>query len=449
VLEGDLLIQPPPELDAMLDLASQQIQLDSGNLDSRVRKKLYLALRESASDSETFRLFQLRLGVLSVQTLRACIEIETPHGQLAVRLLDRLTSLVDQGRLKEIHALVEDAETLFGQLEILKCDRRNKACLDDKPGKDSLYAAAAVAQIIKLDDSGLEDRWIHRYYTAVEPFYWMPEFWAAVSHRGGAPRASHGRMARMIHFWRWYLDEGIPRALVPDLSVCQTGFTPLSQEDELLRFARPLPKRPPESPLYTRFSFFDGYVEKRVSKRGRTTSMVFYREGVSCGTLSVNYSARTGEWTDDNYMAETYRRGHVESIHLGELASARQDVPIDEWVSSMEHQLLRFVSTYKFLHFMEWAEKHWDTPFQPEKHLDDIQHCYESYCRLFQEPGRNVEDTTPFVQAGWSLLAIALGKEQETATTLIHRIWPEVKDRYGDYLATIRQLMGERGIRVL
>ena len=80
MFEGDLIIPLPPELDGMLDLARQQIHLDSGNLESRIRKQLYLALRESASDSETFRLFQLRLGVLSVQTLRSCIEVETPEG---------------------------------------------------------------------------------------------------------------------------------------------------------------------------------------------------------------------------------------------------------------------------------------------------------------------------------------------------------------------------------
>ncbi|MBJ94859.1 MAG: hypothetical protein CMP23_10365 [Rickettsiales bacterium] len=397
---------------------------DVGMLSDRMRRKIYEQLAAEAEDGAQHRLIVARLGSLCAQAVRPLLD---PQDEPTRGLLTTLSKQVDAADLVGLEAAAEEALVLFKEAD--RCEDRggHPVTLRDEPEQQAQLARATVTQAVKFATGGIGAEQVHRYHRKLAPGAWMPELWAACAIANGLPEFEHSASHKMRHFWSWYLTVAIPQALDLTHSTTEPNFTqpPLEASAALARYASPWAGRPLSHPDMSRRPFLHGYVEKQVTRKGRTKSMQFVHEGSRCGHLWVDYQGRRGGYVDDQYRGINYHSGWVEEVHLSHLASTQQEVPIDQWVAEMEAGLLQTVLSTRFLWFFDWADAHWEKPFQPQLHRDDLRVCMDSIEWTFAVSNLTVEEARPYHQIMWCFCAFALDEQVARAKALFHAAWQQ------------------------
>jgi len=432
------------DIEELLYFGVEQIDHRDGILCCMFRSQLYRILKKEFSEN-LFQLIQLRIAVLCVQTTAIWLKDHSPLERNARQLLNTICQFVEQKDLLAICSLQEDAEQLFRQADIIRDNHNNVSELNDIPNQEQLYAAAAIAQLVILARNEIPEREIHSFYKKMTPRSWMPSFWASLACSRGLPQSAHGCRYKMQHFWRWYIEIAVKSALDLTCSLANPQFSlpPALPSKTDLRFARPVPPVRAHKPRTIRYAFFEGYIEKTTNKKGNTISMQFRSHGQSSGMIAVDYRARTGIWNDENYGAEKYKRGTVEHIHLSEFAGTKKKIDIHTWVREKEANLLHHVAIYRTEWLISWAKIHWEHPFHPSQHLDDIRHCLESYNRVLETNQTAIENNCSLLQVGWCLCSFALNQNITRARSIFPHAWHQEYTRLYSHLDYIKRFVGK------
>jgi len=395
---------------------------DEGMLDEQARRKVFARLENDAGPDH--RLVIARLATLCAQATRSYLRTQDTE---ALALLDVLSTHVDGGDLSGLQSVEKRAHTMFMDADRSQETKFQTVTIKDEPNQQSLLARATVAQAIKLATGGIPDDDINAYIRKVNPDVWMPEMWAACTVANGLPQFEHSTSHKMRHFWMWYLTVAIPLALDLEHPTTDPRFDPPPEQPpaHLKRYTCHWANSPTGDPNITRRAFLHGYVEKVVNNRGRTTQMRFMHNGNSCGKFWVDYQARRGTYADEQYGGINYQSGTVEEVHLSHLAASQDNVPIDDWVAEMEATVLRDVLSSRFQWFFEWADRHWETPFEPALHRDDLRVCMDSIEWVFEASNITLEEARPYHQIMWCFCAFALDEQVDRANTLFRKAWKE------------------------
>ena len=432
------------DIEELLSIGTDHIRKNTGHLCSGFHKQLRDTLISMIDDEVIYNRIELRIATLCAQTTAVWLNNEDPLSIDSRQMLHIIVESVEHNDIKSLLELSEMAEQLIHRAQVIGKDQKMFPTLNDKVGQESKYATITITQVIRLAQHELCWRHTTKDYLTFEPLTWMPSFWAAITCGGGLPRAHHNNKYQMHYFWRWYLSEAIPIALNLSHSLSDHRFVPPpdSPSHAEIRFARPLPSFKPRDPLTTRFSFFEGYLEKTVDQKERITSLKYMSRGESQILIEVDYRRRYGIWRDF-YSVEKYRRGYVEGLILGEVAQTRAQIPISTWVIEKEAKLLRSISIHRLQWLVEWAQEHWNPPFDPQRHLDDIQHCFECYQWTLELNQISVEEAHPLIQLGWSLCALILNKQVANALNIFRQAWSQEHENFWYYKTEIKSLAGK------
>jgi len=413
---------------------------DEGMLEGKVRREIYQQLREEARDEAEFRLVIARLSSLCAHAMAHYL---SPQDEAASAMLSALSAHIDAGDISGLHEEIEQAQAIFDEADRCTPDETGDPFLKDEDNQQAILARVTLAQAVRLATGGIEDEHMNAYIRRISPDLWMPELWAACTVANGLPQFEHSQSHKMRHFWVWYLTTGIPLALDLSHSTTEPQFTPPpeSAPPEIKQYASPWGQRPTGDPLITRTPFLFGYIEKVVDQKGRTERMKFIYDGRSNGKFWVDYKRRQGTYVDEQYGGINYQSGRVEEVHLSHLASSEDNVPIEHWVSEMEATLLRDVLSSRFKWFFGWAGDHWEEPFQPELHRDDMRLCMDSIERVFRASEITVEEARPYHQIMWCFCAFALDEQVDRAKKLFNKAWEADGSLFRDVERSVMEMV--------